>query len=234
MENVWLNRLAAIVRLFFPARCAVCGAPLQTGEEGVCLRCDMEMPRTGYHLHKDNPVERLFWGKFPLERATSYLYYNKGDDFRRLLHALKYAGRQDLGELTGRFMAAELAPSGFFHGVDVIVPVPLHPKRQRSRGYNQSACIARGISAVTGIPVDTLSVVRHKPTETQTRKSTYERWENVAGIFQLTAPHSFTGKHVLLVDDVLTTGSTITACADAFKEVDGVRLSVLTLALAGW
>lgn len=234
MENVWLNRLSAFIRLFFPARCAVCGAPLQAGEEGVCLRCNMDMPRTGYHLQRENPVERLFWGKFPLERATSYLFYNKGDDFRRLLHLLKYAGRQDLGEVLGRFMAAELGRSDFFRDVDVIVPVPLHRQRQRSRGYNQSACLARGVSAVTGIPVDNLSLIRRKATDTQTRKSPYERWENVTGIFQVTAPHRFEDKHILLLDDVLTTGSTLTACADAFKEVPQARLSVLTLALAGW
>ncbi len=234
MGNVCRDWLSAFVRLFFPARCAVCGAPLQTGEEGICLSCNMDMPRTGYHLHRDNPVARLFWGKFPLERATSYIYYNKGDDSRRLLHLLKYGGREDLGEVMGRFMAAEFAPSGFFRNVDVIVPVPLHPKRQRSRGYNQSACIARGISAVTGIPVDTLSVIRHKATETQTRKSTFERWENVDGIFQLSSPERFTDKHILLIDDVLTTGSTVTACADAFQGVDKIRISVLTLAMAGW
>ena len=190
------------------------------------------MPRTNYHLRKDNPVERLFWGKMPLERATSYFYYHKGSDFRYILHQLKYGGRKDLGDVMGRFMAAELVSAGFFQNIDSIVPVPLHPRKQQLRGYNQSECIARGISVVTGIPVDASSVARKKHTDTQTRKSAYERWENVDGIFCLRYPERFRGKHVLIVDDVLTTGSTITACTDAFKGVENIRISILTLAVA--
>ena len=145
---------------------------------------------------------------------------------------MKYGGRKDLGEVMGRFMAAELSATGFFSDVDVIVPVPLHPRKQKMRGYNQSECIARGVSAVTGIPVDTASVARMRHTETQTRKSSYERWENVDGIFCLRRADAFARKHVLIIDDVLTTGATTTACADALKEVEGVRISVLTLAVA--
>lgn len=129
-------------------------------------------------------------------------------------------------------MAAELTVSGFFHNVDVIVPIPLHPRKQRMRGYNQSECIAKGVAAVTGIPLDTVSVMRRKHTETQTSKSAYERWENVDGIFHLRHLERFVGKHILLVDDVLTTGATTTACADVFRDVKGVRISVLTLAVA--
>ena len=190
------------------------------------------MPRTNYHLRKDNPVERLFWGKMPLERATAYFFYHKGSDFRNILYLLKYGGRKDLGEVMGRFMAAELLPAGFFRDIDRIVPVPLHPRKQKLRGYNQSECIERGISAVTGIPTDTSSVVRVKHTDTQTRKSVYERWENVDGIFEVRHPELFKGKHILIVDDVLTTGSTTTACADVFKGVEGIRISILTLAVA--
>lgn len=196
------------------------------------MKCNMDMPRTNYHLRKDNPVEHLFWGKIPIERATSYFFYQKGGSFRQILHQLKYGGRKDLGEVMGRFMAAELAPAGFFKDVDGIVPVPLHPHKRKLRGYNQSECIAHGISVVTGIPMDTSSVVRKKHTDTQTRKSTYERWENVDGIFHLCHPGHLVGKHILIVDDVLTTGSTTTACADAFKGVENIRISILTLAVA--
>ncbi len=223
----------SLVRLFFPRQCAVCGAILEEGEEGICLRCNIDMPRTGYHLQADNPVEQFFWGKLPLERATAYFLYRKGSDFRHVLHRLKYEGRQDIGEVMGRFMAAELSESGFFREVDLIIPVPLHPRKQRKRGYNQSECIARGVAAVTGIPVCSNAVVRNRPNETQTRKSVYERWENVEGIFTLKDDKAVAGKHILLMDDVLTTGSTITACADALKEVPGIRISVLTLAVAG-
>lgn len=222
----------SFIQLIFPRQCAVCGKLLQEGEEALCLKCNMDMPRTNYHCVKDNPVERMFWGRFPLERATSYFFYRKGSDFRHILYQLKYGGRKDYGEIMGRFMAAELMPTDFFRGMDVIVPVPLHPRKQQKRGYNQSECIARGISAVTGIGIDTSAVVRTKHTETQTRKFTYERWENVEGIFLLRQPGHFTGKHILIIDDVLTTGATITACADAFQSVEGVRISILTLAMA--
>lgn len=129
-------------------------------------------------------------------------------------------------------MAAELLPTGFFEDVDVVIPVPLHPRKQRARGYNQSEWIARGVFQVTGIPVDTSSVIREKHTNTQTRKSIYERWENVEGIFKLRHPERLVGKHILIVDDVLTTGATTTACADVFREIGGIRISVLTLAVA--
>lgn len=232
MKNAFKTWFSSFLHLFFSRRCAVCGTPLQEGEEALCLQCNMNLPRTGYHLRADNPVERMFWGKFPLERATSYFFYRKGSDFRQIVHRLKYGGCKDLGETMGRFMAAELAASGFFRGIDVVVPVPLHPRKQRMRGYNQSEYIAKGIAAVAGIPLDASAVVREKHTETQTRKSAYERWENVEGVFRLCRPERFAGKHILLVDDVLTTGATTAACADAFREVEGVRFSVLTLAVA--
>lgn len=197
------------------------------------MRCNIDMPRTNYHTYKDNRAERMFWGKIPLGRATSLFFYQKGSDFRRILYQLKYGGRKDLGEIMGRFMAAELMAADYFRDIDVIIPVPLHPRKQKSRGYNQSECIARGVASVTGILVDTTSVLRKRHTETQTRKSAFERWENVDGIFLLRHPERFAAKHVLLIDDVLTTGATITACADAFKGVEGVRISVLTLAVAG-
>lgn len=232
MKNSLKTWLLSFVHLFFPRQCVVCGALLQEGEEGICLKCNIDMPRTNYHLQIDNPVERMFWGKMPLERATSFFFYHKGSDFRHILHLLKYGGRKDLGNLMGRFMAAELLPTGFFEGINLIVPIPLHPLKQRERGYNQSTCIAQGISSVTGIPVNSNSVIRNKHTETQTRKSVYERWENVDGIFLLRNPDFFNGKHILIVDDVLTTGATTTACADAFKGIEGIRISVLTLAVA--
>lgn len=226
----WFRSLYCLI---FPRCCVVCGAPLVKGEEYLCLRCHMGLPRTNYHCWDENPVERLFWGKVPLVHATSWLFYHKGSDFRLILHALKYNGCKELGEVMGRSMATELLSSGFFRGIDVIVPVPLHAKKERLRGYNQSEWIARGVSAVVGIPMDATSVIRAKNTETQTRKSIFQRWENVEGTFVLSHPEVFTGKHILLIDDVLTTGATTVACASAFDGVEGIRFSVLTLAVAG-
>lgn len=234
MKNTLLIKdwLGSFVSLLFPRCCIVCGRPLAKGEECLCTMCNINLPRTGYHLKEDNPVEKLFWGKIPLERATSFFFYRKGSDFRQILHQLKYAGQKNIGAIMGRYMAAELQESGFFEDIDVIVPVPLHKKKQRLRGYNQSEWIARGIAAVTGIPIDTESVVRHKNTETQTSKSSLERWENVNGIFELYHAEPLTGKHILIVDDVLTTGATTVECASCLTKIEGVRISVLTLAIA--
>lgn len=225
----WLN---AFLTLFFPRCCVVCGRPLAKGEQCICAMCNINLPRTDYHLRKDNPVEQLFWGKLPLERATSYFFYRKGSDFRRILHQLKYGGQKEIGAIMGRHVAAELLSSGFFQGIDVIVPVPLHKKKRKLRGYNQSEWIARGIAGVTGIPVDAESMIRQKNTETQIRKSLFDRWENVDGVFHLTHPDNFLGKHVLIIDDVLTTGSTTVACASALLATEEIRISVLTLAVA--
>ena len=224
--------LGSFLSLFFPHCCIVCGRPLAKGEECLCTMCNINLPRTDYHLRKDNPVEKQFWGKIPLERATSFFFYRKGSDFRQILHQLKYGGQKGIGAIMGRYMAAELLESGFFEGVDVILPVPLHKKKQQIRGYNQSEWIARGIAAVTGISIDTESVVRRKNTETQTRKSSLERWENVEGIFELHHAQSLTGKHVLIVDDVLTTGATTVECASCLTGIEGIRISILTLAIA--
>lgn len=224
--------LGSFLSLLFPRCCVVCGRPLAKGEECLCTMCNIELPRTDYHLRKDNPVEKLFWGKVPLERATSFYFYRKGSDFRQILHQLKYGGQKGIGAIMGRYMAAELQQSGFFEGVDVILPVPLHKKKQQIRGYNQSEWIARGITAVTGIPIDTEAVVRRKNTETQTRKSSLERWENVEGIFELHHAEALAGKHILIIDDVLTTGATTVECASCLTGIEGIRISVLTLAVA--
>ena len=228
--NTWFHSFWS---LLFPRCCVVCGSPLSRGEECFCTCCNINLPRTGFHLRKDNPVECLFWGRIPgLKRASSFLFYRKGSDFRRILHMLKYGGYKELGEVMGRYMSAELSSGEFFDGVDMIIPVPLHRKKQKLRGYNQSEWIARGIASVTGIPLCAECMIREKNTETQTRKSTFERWENVEGIFRLCDTVHFEGKHVLLVDDVLTTGATTVACASAFAGVSGIRISVLTLAVA--
>lgn len=234
MKHTFLAKdwLSSFLSLLFPRCCVVCGSPLAKGEECICAMCNMNLPRTDYHLQKDNPVEQLFWGKVPLERATSFFFYRKGSDFRQILHQLKYGGQKEIGAIMGRYMASELLASGFFEGVDVIIPVPLHKRKQRIRGYNQSEWIARGVAAVTGIPIKDESVIRRKNTDTQTRKSAFERWENVDGIFELNHSESLVGKHVLLIDDVLTTGATTVACISCLMEIEGIRINVLTLAMA--
>lgn len=219
--------------LFFPRYCVACGMRLSKSEECLCVKCLARLPRTYLHLKKGNEMEKSFWGRFPIERASSFLYYSKGGDVRKLLYELKYYNNRQVGVVLGKFMAAEMQACGFFEGIDAIVPIPLHPRKVRMRGYNQSRALADGISEIVGIPVLTDWLVRSHYTETQTRKSQYERWINVDGAFSCSDLHCMEGKHILIVDDVFTTGATIIAGADALKGVRNLRISVLTLALAG-
>ena len=226
--SIWTD----LWKLFFPQCCLVYGKTLLEGEEYLCFHCLSNAPRTHLHLQKDNAMEKELWGKFPLERASAYLYYSKGGDVKKILSDLKYHGNADLGCFLGRCMTREILSSGFFRGVDGIIPVPLHPRKQKIRGYNQSLMLANGISSITNIPVWDDLLVRTQYTQSQTRKGSYERWLNVKDIFECTSPERLVGKHVLLVDDVFTTGATLVACADAFPQIPGLRFSVLTLALA--
>ena len=226
--SIWTD----LWKLFFPQCCLICGKTLLEGEEYLCFQCLSNIPRTHLYLRKDNEMEKELWGKFPIERASAYLYYSKGGDVKKLLTDLKYRGNADLGSFLGRCMTREMLSSGFFQGVDGIIPVPLHPRKQKIRGYNQSIMLANGISSVTNIPVWTDLLVRTQYTQTQTRKGSYERWLNVKDMFECTSPERLRDKHVLLVDDVFTTGATLVACADAFRQIPGLRFSVLTLAIA--
>lgn len=184
-------------------------------------------------MKQGNAMEKNFWGRFPIERASAFLLYAKGSPVRSLLFGLKYYGNDRLGHFLGRCMATELLSSGFFQGIDCIVPVPLHPRKQKRRGYNQSEVLAEGISAITGIPVFPHLLYRNQDTHTQTHKGGRERWASVGNVFGCKEPGLLEDKHVLLVDDVLTTGATMVACADALGQVSGLRISVLTLALSG-
>lgn len=219
--------------LFFPRYCVVCGERLTKTEECLCFKCLSRLPRTSLQLRRDNEMEKNFWGRFQLDHAAAFLYYSKGGDVRKLIYELKYYGNRQVGFMLGKCMAAEMESSGFFKGVDVLVPVPLHPQKLRKRGYNQSEMLAKGIASVVGIPVVTDCLQRIHPTETQTHKSQYERWMNVNNVFACKDLQYMEGKHILLVDDVMTTGATIVACADALKEVCNLHISVLTLAMAG-
>lgn len=205
---------------------------MEAYEQALCIHCLTKLPRTNYHLWRDNPVDKLFWGKFPLGRATSWIFYNRKTPFAHMIHLFKYKGRKTLAITLGKMMANEILPSDFFNGIDYIIPIPLHAKRLRQRGYNQSTCLACGIQEITGIPVLEGVVTRARYTETQTRKSANDRRENVHDVFQLKDENKLIRKHVLIVDDVLTTSATITACADVLKNVSGIRISVLTLAVA--
>lgn len=210
-----------------PRHCAVCGEVLSRGEQEICLNCLLALPLIDdAHCAE---IEKLFWGIVPVERAASYFYYRKGSPYINLLHRLKYKNRPQIGVLLAKNAATELLPKGFFDGVELIIPLPLSKKKERSRGYNQCDYIAEGISQVTGIPIGRGYVARTKANETQTHKNREERWKNVEGIFAVSNPDAVRGKHVLLIDDVLTTGATIADCARALVAV-GCRVTIFTLA----
>lgn len=220
-------------RLLVPSRCVVCDTLLSGSERGCCSRCFSQLPFTGLKGRPGNGVERLFWHRVPVERANAYLYHLPGSESRRVVHALKYHGWRDWGVTLGRCMARDLADTDFFEAIDCIVPVPLSPRRKAKRGYNQSEALAEGVGQVTGLPVNVRAVERVKDNVSQTLLSHHERRENVQGIFRLRDAEALAGRHVLLVDDVLTTGATLLACAEEMARAEGVRISILVLALAG-
>jgi ComF family protein len=218
--------------LIYPRRCEACGNALYQHEHFICSFCHVNLPRSNYHLLQENEILKLLAGRVPLRLASSFFVYEKKGRVQGMLHAIKYQDQKELGAYLGRLYASGASEKAVFEGIDVIVPIPLHRKKLRSRGYNQSEWFARGLSEVLGKPLDTTSLVRVAHTATQTRKKKYERWENVEGIFRLADRYSLGGKHVLLVDDVITTGATIEAAWLALKESAATSLSVLSIAFA--
>jgi len=205
---------------------------LLRNEKLICTECYIQIPRTNYHLEDDNPVAQLFWGRCRIEKAAAFSYYNRGSRIRNLIHCLKYKGIKEIGNELGRIYGLILKDSGFTEGIDLIIPVPLHPSKKRIRGFNQSDLISEGISVVTGLPVDSRSIARISVSGTQTKRSRYDRWTNVDGIFKVNEPEKLIGQHILLVDDVITTGSTIESCANELLKIEGVRVSAVALAFA--
>jgi ComF family protein len=201
-------------------------------ENIICTACYVIIPRTGYHTVADNPVAQLFWGRCFLEKAAAFSFYNKGSRIRNLIHNLKYKGIREIGYELGKIYGLSLKSSGFTDDIDIIIPVPLHPEKIHARGFNQSEIISSGISEVTGVPVNTGSLYRLRVSATQTKRSRYDRWINVEGIFSVVDQEQIREKHVLLVDDVITTGSTIESCANELLKTEGVKVSAVALAFA--
>lgn len=221
----WISDL---IDLVFPRHCAVCGETLSRTERDICLNCLYALPRVEAH-HKQE-IEQTFWGKVEIEHATSFMYYRKGSPYNALMHRLKYKDAPEVGTRLAEMAAKELMECGFFNGITRIIPLPLSRKKLRKRGYNQSEYIAKGLSCITGIPIDTGLVRREIPNETQTHKNRDERWENVKDIFSATADNTMENEHILLVDDILTTGATLCSCAKTLQEQCHCKISIFTLA----
>lgn len=226
------NPFADFFNLLYPDLCVVCAENLSRNEHCVCYNCLQALPKTNFHLIPDNLIEKRFWGKVPVLRCTSFFYFHKGSPFQKILHSLKYKNNKELGEVLGKYAAADLLDSSDFRSIDFIIPVPLHPSKLKLRGYNQSEWIGRGLSAVLEKPQDTTTLIRVRENTTQTKKSVFERYENTAGIFELVDKTALEDKHILLVDDVLTTGSTLEACITTLLAIKGIKVSVFSLAVA--
>jgi ComF family protein len=221
----------SLLGLFYPRLCPACAEVLYGNENILCLKCMSEFPRTGFHLDRENDMARLFWGRVMIRDAAAFFYYQKGSRFQNLIHEIKYYRQKQLGINLGRWFGKELTDTSF-RFADLIHPVPLHAAKLKRRGYNQSEQIAKGLSEALGIPLETSLIERVVNTDTQTRKTKYERWSNVEGIFRVIKPDYLKNKHVLLVDDVVTTGSTLEACAAPVLTLEGTSVSVLTLGYA--
>lgn len=232
IKSFILYNINSFFNLFFPRVCLVCGNVISSSEKYICTSCAYEIPRTNYHLFKDNPISQIFWGRVEIESATSLFFYDKESSYSKLLYDLKYSGMKDLARFLGARLGRELKKSEFFRDIDVVIPVPLHSKKKRIRGYNQSEWIVKGVVDTFPREVNITSLIRTSFTSTQTRKTKEERWKNVRGKFAVYNEESIKNKHILLIDDVLTTGSTLEACAEVLLAIEGVRVSIATLAKA--
>ncbi|MBQ6742316.1 MAG: ComF family protein [Bacteroidales bacterium] len=221
-----------LLQTLFPSTCACCGDVLLTGEKQICINCLANLTATFYSAHDDNHTERQLAGRIPYQHATSLYVFRKGNTVQQLVHAMKFHSNSDLCIFMGRQMGLELLHSGRFDDIDLLVPVPLHWRRRLQRGYNQSELLCRGISEVMGRPVNKRALVRHRNTHQQSMQASGDREENVRDAFSVHHPDDLQGKHLLLVDDVLTTGATLGSCCDALKLVNNLKISIATLSIA--
>lgn len=219
--------------LFFPTQCAICNMALLNQEKVICTTCLYKIPRTNFHKTPSNSIEQSFWGRVNIERATAYFFFKKGSYYQKLLHKLKYKNQPEIGVELGKQFGVELKTESAFNNIDYIIPVPLHHKKLKKRGYNQSEAIAKGMSEFLNGELNTDLLQRTTFTQTQTKKNRFDRWQNVNKVFTCTNPQLIDNKHVLIIDDVLTTGATIEACVQALQQNSNVKVSIATLAFAG-
>jgi ComF family protein len=220
----------SLLHLFFPQLCAACGSDALPARQQLCVPCLAQLPETGFENLRGNPVEKIFYGRLPVEAATALLYFSKDSITQHLLHQVKYKDNQLLGKYLGRLLGQRLAAADTFTKPDALVPVPLSDKRLRERGYNQAELVAQGMGDVLRVPVYAQAVRRHRPTQTQTRKSREERWQNMQEVFSLSRPQQLEGKRVLLIDDVVTTGATLEACGEVLLQAPGSVLQIAAVA----
>jgi len=218
--------------LFFPELCAACGQNLFRNEKIICTNCLYHLPRTNFHNDPQNKMARQLWGRFPFEQATAFVYFQKGNRVQNLMHQLKYNKKPEVGVRIGELYAWQLLRSEGWKKADLIIPIPLHPKRLKKRGYNQSEQISKGMAAVLKLPLSTQNLIRTENTESQTKKSRFARYENLKDAFIIKNSFELVQKHIILVDDVMTTGATMEACSIELLKIEGLKVSICTLAYA--
>lgn len=224
--------LADFISLFFPRYCYACREQLYSSEECICLNCEHGLLKTNYHLDDQNPVLIKMYGKAPVKFASAYLRFVKSGKTQRLLHQLKYHNKPEVGNILGKWYAKDLREVINDLEIQLVTPVPLHPKKMKKRGYNQSEEFAHGLAEVLQIEMNNALIECIKESSTQTKKSKLKRWQNVENIFRITNPKYVKGKHILVVDDVITTGSTLASCANELLKSEAESVSVLTIAVA--
>lgn len=226
-----VNFFKDFINLLYPVQCELCGENLNNGEKSLCTNCLYALPRTNFHMDKDNEVAQMFWGRVEVVHATAWYYFQKGGSVQKLLHRFKYNNRKQIGYHLGCLIGVALENTGFGEA-DIIIPVPLHSEQFKRRGYNQSEILARGLSSGLKKPVDTITLCKTLLNSSQTYKRRYERWHNVKGIYNLKKSEAIENKHILLVDDVVTTGATLEACVRTLQKAKNVKVSVFALAKA--
>lgn len=219
----------ALLHLAFPHVCEGCSNDLLNSNQLLCLRCLSYLPATNFHMHSNNPIEKIFWGRLPLTYATAQYYYTKESMMQHLMHQFKYRGNKEMGLFLGKLMGHDLAGSNRFSYLDALIPLPLFASKERKRGFNQATVLCEGIAEVLNIPVLKDVIARKTYTETQTKKGRIERWQNMEGRFELVNPGKLEGRHVCLVDDVITTGASLEACGRELLKTKDMRLSIATL-----
>ena len=219
-----------LLDLIAPRACAVCGRRLGIEEDTICSICNIHLPRT--HFAKDayeNEMAQLFWGKIPIERCAALMFFQAHAQSANIVYDLKYHHRPEIGEVMGRMIAQEFHQEYFFDDIDLIIPLPLAPERERLRDYNQSLMIAHGVSEVTKLPIMTNVIIRKKFISSQTQKDRWTRLDNVEDVFELVHGENIQGKHILLIDDVVTTGATICSCGEELAKAEDIKISVLAI-----
>jgi len=221
----------SFLHLLFPHICAGCGTDLLDKESMLCIRCIAGLPETNFSVHAGNPIEKMLWGRIPLAGATATYYFSKESLIQHLVHQFKYKGNKDLGLQLGRLLGKYLVQSDRFNA-EALVPLPLFAVKEKRRGYNQATVLCDGIAEIMKIPVLKNAVSRPQHTDTQTKKGRLERWQNMEGKFVLQDEKAIADKHLLLVDDVITTGATLEACGTELLKGNNVKLSIATLCVA--